>query len=167
MTLRPTVCAALLAGVLPLAAAAQSIDHGPDMPLGAGTVRAFAETDAAGRATRIGIEMTEAAVASHAIEQAVLVIGDAHPLMNHQHRGALACDRIVIDVKPFENRSVLFVFDITLDQSGTGGSEGNKGGNQDEDTRFHPVNLERHSSTSIPCSAAKASAPVLSFRFNS
>ena len=64
MTLRPTVCAALLAGVLPLAAAAQSIDHGPDMPLGAGTVRAFAETDAAGRATRIGIEMTEAAVAS-------------------------------------------------------------------------------------------------------
>lgn len=64
MTLRHTVCAVLLAGALPLAATAQSIDYGSDMPLGAGTVRAFAETDAAGRATRIGIEMTEAAVAS-------------------------------------------------------------------------------------------------------
>lgn len=64
MTLRHVVCAVLLAGALPLAATAQSIDYGSDMPLGAGTVRAFAETDAAGLATRIGIEMTEAAVAS-------------------------------------------------------------------------------------------------------
>ena len=64
MTLRRTVCAALLAGALPFTSAAQGIDYGPDRPLGSGTVSAFVQTDAAGRATRIGIEMTEAAIAS-------------------------------------------------------------------------------------------------------
>lgn len=64
MTFHSTLRAALLAGVMPLSAAAQGIEFGPEMPLGDGTVRAFAETDAAGLATRIGIEMTEAAVTS-------------------------------------------------------------------------------------------------------
>jgi hypothetical protein len=64
MTIHSTLCAALLAGMVPLAAAAQGIEFGPEMPLGAGTVRAFAETDSAGHATRIGIQITEEAVAS-------------------------------------------------------------------------------------------------------
>jgi hypothetical protein len=57
---------ALLAGLalLPVAAAAQGVAFGPALPLGEGTVRAFAETDARGAATRIGVEMTEEAVAS-------------------------------------------------------------------------------------------------------
>jgi hypothetical protein len=62
MTIHRTLRVALLAGMAPLAAAAQGIEFGPDMQLGEGTVRAFAETDAAGLATRIGIEMTEDAV---------------------------------------------------------------------------------------------------------
>lgn len=62
MTIHRTLRAALLAGMAPLAAAAQGTAFGPEMPLGEGTVRAFAETDAAGLATRIGIEMTEDAV---------------------------------------------------------------------------------------------------------
>ena len=44
MTLRQTFRATLLAGAFALAGAAQSIDYGSDMPFGAGTVRAFAET---------------------------------------------------------------------------------------------------------------------------
>lgn len=62
MNIHCTLRAALLAGMAPLAAAAQSIEFGPETPLGESTVRAFAETDAAGLATRIGIEMTEDAV---------------------------------------------------------------------------------------------------------
>lgn len=64
MTIHLTLRAALLAGMTPLAAAAQGIEFGNEMPFGQGTVRAFAETDAAGHATRIGIEMTEEAVAT-------------------------------------------------------------------------------------------------------
>lgn len=64
MTMNLILRAALLAGMTPLAAAAQGIEFGPDMQLGEGTVRTFAETDAAGLATRIGIEMTEGAVAT-------------------------------------------------------------------------------------------------------
>ncbi len=58
--------AALFAGVfvLPVAATAQEIQKGPAQPLGDGAVLAFAETDAAGAVTRIGVEMTETAVAS-------------------------------------------------------------------------------------------------------
>lgn len=48
----------------PLAAAAQGVEFGTKLPLGDGTVRAFAETDANGAATRIGVEMTEKAVAT-------------------------------------------------------------------------------------------------------
>jgi len=62
MTIHHTLRAAFLAGMAPLAAAAQGIDFGPDVQLGEGTVRAFAETDFAGLATRIGIEMTKDAV---------------------------------------------------------------------------------------------------------
>ena len=58
------VSAALLAGAAPFAAAAQGIEFGPELPLGEGTVRAFAETDGAGLATRIGVELTEDAVAT-------------------------------------------------------------------------------------------------------
>jgi hypothetical protein len=63
---KTTFRAALLAGLAlsPLALHAQGIEFGPDLPLGQGTVRAFAEIGADGAATRIGIEMTEAAVAS-------------------------------------------------------------------------------------------------------
>ncbi|AZQ68369.1 hypothetical protein EF888_15280 [Silicimonas algicola] len=64
MTLQSTLRAALMASVIPLAATAQGIELGPEMPLGEGTARAFTETDAAGFATRIGIEITEEAVAS-------------------------------------------------------------------------------------------------------
>ncbi|MDF0603700.1 hypothetical protein P1J78_23525 [Psychromarinibacter sp. C21-152] len=64
MTIHRTLRAALLASVVPLSAAAQTLEYGPEMPLGAGSVRAFAQTDAAGLATRIGIQMTEEAVAS-------------------------------------------------------------------------------------------------------
>ena len=64
MTFNQTVSAALLACIAPFAAHAQSIEFGTEMPLGSGTVRAFAETDATGIATRIGVEMTEEAVAS-------------------------------------------------------------------------------------------------------
>jgi hypothetical protein len=50
--------------LFPLAAAAQDVEYGTALPLGEGTVRAFAETDATGVATRIGVEMTEEAVAT-------------------------------------------------------------------------------------------------------
>ena len=64
MTLHHILQTTLLAGILPLAATAQGIEYGPEMQLGTSTVRAFAETDDAGHAKRVGIEMTEAAVAS-------------------------------------------------------------------------------------------------------
>lgn len=74
MTLNHTLRAALLAGVFPFAAAAQGIAYGPEVPLGASTVRAFAETDAAGRAVRIGVEMTETAVTSLADEMVFVTV---------------------------------------------------------------------------------------------
>lgn len=55
--------AALLSALAPFAAA-QGIEFGQALPLGEGTVRTFAETDAAGHATRIGLELTDAAVTS-------------------------------------------------------------------------------------------------------
>lgn len=63
---KTTFRAAFLAGLAlsPLALHAQGIEFGPSLPLGDGSVRAYAETGADGAATRIGIEMTEAAVAS-------------------------------------------------------------------------------------------------------
>ena len=64
MTFNRTVGATLLACIAPFAAHAQGIEFGAEMPLGTGTVRAFAETDATGLATRIGVEMSEEAVAS-------------------------------------------------------------------------------------------------------
>lgn len=64
MTIHRTLRTALLAAMAPLAATAQGIEFGPEMQFGEGTVRAFAETDATGFATRIGIEMTEDAVST-------------------------------------------------------------------------------------------------------
>jgi hypothetical protein len=63
MNLNLSFIAALLIGVAPIASA-QGYEFGPEMPLGGGTVRAFAQTDAAGLATSIGVEMTDEAVAS-------------------------------------------------------------------------------------------------------
>ncbi|MBF9032500.1 hypothetical protein HKCCE3408_19045 [Rhodobacterales bacterium HKCCE3408] len=64
MTIHRTLWASLLAGVLPFAVAAQGVEYGPEITLGDGTLRTFAETNAAGLATRIGVEITEAALAS-------------------------------------------------------------------------------------------------------
>lgn len=76
MTLHHILRAALLAGVAinPLAAHAQGVEFGPALPLGDGTVRAFAETDASGLATRIGIEMTEQAVTSLAHDMVFVTV---------------------------------------------------------------------------------------------
>ncbi len=60
----PRIVSAALLSSIATFAAAQGIEFGPEMPLGAGTVRAFAETDAAGFARRIGLELTDEAVAS-------------------------------------------------------------------------------------------------------
>ncbi len=64
MTFNQILRAALLVGIAPLAATAQGIEFGPELPLGDGAVRAFAETNDTGLATRIGVEMTADAVAS-------------------------------------------------------------------------------------------------------
>jgi hypothetical protein len=74
MTIQQTLRAALLVGFAPLAAAAQGIEFGHETSLGNGTVRAFAETDAAGLATRIGVEMTEKAVASLAHDMVFVTV---------------------------------------------------------------------------------------------
>jgi hypothetical protein len=74
MTFQKTLRAALLVGLAPLAAAAQGTEYGPQLTLGEGTVRAFADTDAAGVATRIGVEMTEEAVASLAHDMAFVTV---------------------------------------------------------------------------------------------
>jgi hypothetical protein len=73
---RSALRAALLAGLAlaPLAASAQGVERGAEMPLGDGTVHAFAETDTDGRATRIGIAMTEEAVASLAHDMVFVTV---------------------------------------------------------------------------------------------
>ena len=72
---------ALLAGIAPLASA-QGIEFGPEMPLGDGTVRAFAETDAAGLATRIGLELTDEAVASLGQDMVFLTVPLPEPALD-------------------------------------------------------------------------------------
>lgn len=74
--MKSAIRAALLAGfaLAPAALAAQGIERGAPQPLGAGTVQAFAETDSAGRATRIGIAMTEDALASLAHEMVFVTV---------------------------------------------------------------------------------------------
>ncbi|TFL16841.1 DUF5602 domain-containing protein [Jannaschia formosa] len=71
-----SIRAALFAGLAlaPFPALAQEIQTGPAMSLGEGTVHAFAETDAEGRATRIGVAMTEAAVASLAHDMVFVTV---------------------------------------------------------------------------------------------
>ncbi len=66
MTFHRSIRAALLASLslAPLAAAAHATEFGSEIPLGAGTVRTFAETDGTGQVIRVGVEMTEEAVAS-------------------------------------------------------------------------------------------------------
>jgi hypothetical protein len=60
--------------LFPLAAAAQGVEFVTEQPLGDGTVRAFAETDASGAATRIGVEMTEEAVATLGQDMAFVTV---------------------------------------------------------------------------------------------
>lgn len=87
MTLHKTLLAALLASISPLAATAQGIEFGAEMPLGTGTVRAFAETDATGFATRIGVEMTEDAVTSLGHDMVFLTVAlpEAAQLAGYDH----------------------------------------------------------------------------------
>lgn len=67
------LAAVLLAGIAPFASA-QGIEFGPELPLGDGAVRAFTETDGSGQATRIGLELTEAAVTSLAGDMVFLTV---------------------------------------------------------------------------------------------
>ena len=67
------LAALLLAGIAPIAWA-DGVEYGPELPLGDGTVRAFAETDGTGQATRIGLELTEKAVTSLAHDMIFLSV---------------------------------------------------------------------------------------------
>ncbi|MDG4647898.1 DUF5602 domain-containing protein [Roseibacterium sp. SDUM158017] len=66
MITKPSIRTMLLTGLAlwPLTLNAQGIEFAPELPLGDGTVRAFAEVAADGTPTRIGIEMTEEAIAT-------------------------------------------------------------------------------------------------------
>jgi len=87
------IAAALLLGVAPFASA-QTFEFGPELPMGDGAVRAFAETDGTGKATRIGLELTESAVTALAEDMIFLTV----PLPEAAREAG--CDHVSLDWMP-------------------------------------------------------------------
>src|SRR5690606_16120006 len=89
------------------------------------------------RADALAVDVRGEDVVAHRRElpaTVFLVVGQAGPLVDHQHRRALAFGGVVVNVDALQRHSAVLVFDGLLDQGGGGGS----GGEQGQEKRFHP-----------------------------
>jgi hypothetical protein len=81
---------------------------------------------------RLSVNIGGKDVVAHFREHAAAAFfgfGQAGPLVDDEHGGALAGDRVVVNVEAFQGRAVLLIGDVFFHQGGVGGGdEGNQKG---------------------------------------